>query len=150
MLNFPIKYKIVFLKDKTNFIASDHVNKKLLISKDLKLNITKDGKLCATFNNFRPEIKSRFGCSSGKREKTDCSVTISDPSTFNHCIQKDGIYQLSGSKVTFNGTNNSDTLILNECENSQINMGKGNDTVFYREKRIYNNDIDLGDGNNRC
>lgn len=145
MLNFPEKgrYKIVFIEDKTGVIASDHKNKRLFISKNIKLNITDDGKLCAMFPNLNPEQKP-----SGKKYNTDCSIIISDPSCFNHCIQKDGTYQLSGSNVTFNGTDNGDTLILSECENSKINMGEGNDIVLYRHKKILNNDINLGGGNN--
>ncbi len=133
MLNFPVKYKIVFIKDKTGVIATNHKNKELFISKDIKLNITDDGKLCAMFQ---------------KDSKTDCSVTISDPSRFNHCVQKGGTYQLSGSGVTFNGTDGEDTLILNGCENSKIDMGSGNDAVLYREKKLLNNNINMGEGNN--
>ena len=133
MLNFPIKYRIKFIENKTDYIASNHEKKELLISKDIKLNITDDGKLCATFQ---------------KKSKDDCSVTISDPSKFNYCVKKEGAYQLFGSDVTFDGTDNDDILVLSECLNSNINMGDGDDTVLYREKRIYNNNINLGNGNN--
>lgn len=132
MLNFPQdrKYKIVFVDDKAGFIASDHEKQILYISKDLKLNVTDDGKLRATFPNFRPKLNGGFGCSSSYRPETDCSVIISDPSVFNYCVQeKNGEYTLSGSKVTFNGTTKNDRLVLDECIASTIDLGEGDDTV---------------------
>lgn len=139
MLNFPVHYKIVFIEDKTGFIASDHESKTLYISKALGLNITDDEKLCATFKN-----------ASGA---DDCSVIISDPSIFNYCVQKDGAYQLSGANVTFNGTDNADSLILNECVDSEINLGDGDDSVeienVSRPIVFYKNKIRTGNGNDK-
>ncbi|MCR4881646.1 MAG: hypothetical protein K6A44_06830 [bacterium] len=129
MLNFPVHYKLVFVGDKTGFIASDHEKQTLYISKDLKLSITNDEKLCATFPNYRAKTNGGFGCSSSYHPETDCSVIISDPSVFNYCIQKDGAYQLSGSNIAFKGTTQNDKLVLNECVNSEIDLGYGDDTV---------------------
>lgn len=116
MLNFPEggRYKIEFVDGKGGFIASDHKTKTLYISKALKLNITNGGKLQAVF---------------GENSANACGVTISDPSVFNYCIQKDGEYRLSGSNITFDGTDEVDRLVLNECVNSKIDLGKGNDEV---------------------
>lgn len=149
-----MSYKIVVVPNSKGVIKTNHKKKEILVSKDIKVHKTDDGKFCATFPNFRPYTPPlsfhMYGYSIPiqKHPKTDCSIIIEEPSNFEHCVQKDGVYQLSGSKVTFNGSNNDDTLILNRCEDSHINMNGGNDNVLYRENRVINNNIDLGDGDN--
>lgn len=147
-------YKVVIVPNKTGFFSANHRDKQLLVSKDVVLKRTDDGKLHATFPNFRPKkhpFKFRiFGMSapSFKSSDTDCSLIVSDLASFNHCIQKDGAYHLSGSDVTFNGTYSNDVLFLDGTNNSRINMSGGNDTVFYHGRTCANNDVDLGGGNN--
>ena len=149
MKNLPIKYNIVYTDNETGTIKADHVNKKLLISKDINLNVTDDGKLNATFKNFRKnDKKSVFERFFNKTTDTDCSLVISNHSDFNYCVQKDGIYHLSGTNMKFTGTDNDDLLILNGCKDSKINMGEGNDCILYHDKRVINNNIELGNGNN--
>ena len=155
MLNFSEKYKIKIINNKTNIIAANHKNKELLISKNIKLNITNDGKLKATFTKSVTKPQTVFEALLDNyfdipyiQDDNDCSVIISDPSGFNYCMKKNGKYHMSGANVTFNGTENNDTLILSNCNNSKINMGEGNDAVLYRENKITNNDINLGNGDN--
>lgn len=145
MTNFPEKYQISIIKDKTGVVLSDHKNKKLLVSNDIELSVTDDKKLCAKFPNSKQTNKSSLF---EKKSATDSPTIIFNPPNFNYCVKKDNVYQLSGSNISFNGTDKGDTLILNGVENSKINMGDGNDTILYREKRILDNYINLGDGDN--
>ena len=149
-------YKVVTVSDKTGFISANHQNQELLVSSDINVNWTEDGKLCATFPNHRktePTFADFVRDLCGKRdesESSDCSIVISEPAYFNHCIKKDGAYELSGSKVTFNGTDKDDKLTLKEVSNSKINMGNGDDTLLIEgaphKSRFFNNIIKMGNG----
>ena len=129
------EYKIVFTNDKTNYIATDRRNKKLIISNDIKISRTQDGKICATFQNpghTEPTFTDFVKDLCGKRfeeNNSDCSIIIEDLSNFHYCIRKNGVYQLFGGGVTFNGTDHDDKLVMYECQNSTINLGDGNDTI---------------------
>ena len=111
---------------------------------DIQLKITDNGKLQAIF----PESGQKDY--SLRKNNKGCSVTISDPSSFGYCTQKDGAYELSGDNVTFDGTDKGDKLVLNNVNDSKINMGGGDDTVSIKgsssESRFRNNVIKTGDG----
>jgi len=128
-------YTIQVVDDKTNYISADRRNNALLISSDIKINWTNDGKLRATFQNqgeqqttFSDFIRDLCG-KPHEHDNSDCSITISDISKFHYCTRKDGEYQLFGGGVTFNGTNNDDKLVMYECEDATVDLGEGNDTV---------------------
>ncbi len=132
-------YKIVVDNNAQNCIKANHDKKELHVSKDINLKFTDDGNLFTEFTN--PEIAQKAGC----------SMIISEPAYFDQCVQKNGEYELSGSLVTFNGTDGDDILTLKEVTNSKINMGNGNDKVFVEgsspQSRFFNNIIKTENGN---
>lgn len=145
-------YRIVIDGNTTNCINADHSKKELHISKDVNFRQTDDGKLFAEFANFRKdENKTFLGFKlSSEQPKYDCSITISDPTYFNSCFQKDGVYQISADDVVFNGTKNDDKVILKQVSNSKINLGDGKDTVLIKsaspKDQFFNNVINTGNG----
>ena len=153
-------HTIRVVDDKTNYIFNNRRNHELLVSRDIKTEWTDDGKLSATFTNRgyqEPTLSDFVKDLCGKRyepDNSDCSITISDLSKFHYCIRKDGEYQLFGGGITFNGTKGDDKLVMYESENSEINLGDGNDTIKIEGAQkgrfradFKNNTIKTGEGN---
>jgi len=154
------EYQIKIANDKKDTIMLNHKNKEIIVSSDIKINRTSEGKLCAIFQNktqnnptFSDFVQDLLW--DRKTEDTsDCTIIIDNPLSFQYCIRKNGEYQIFGGGFSFNGTKRDDKITLYECANTTINLDAGNDSVKIvgSGKNGYladveNNIINTGDGN---